>query len=73
LRLKGNMMTRNSKHDEVDDSRSSDPIRRGSVLYRALEMIAAEIARHLTGNKDTDGRPAIRCAAEDNSTPSDTN
>ncbi len=56
---KGDEMTDKTEHRDSADSPPSGPIRPGSVLYRMLELIAAEIVRKLSANRAVDELPSV--------------
>jgi hypothetical protein len=58
-------MTDKTYHRDSNDSPSSGPIRTGSVLYRALELIAAEIIRRPKSDASIVAPPTRASAAED--------
>jgi hypothetical protein len=61
-------MKRNSKQKGTDYDPRSGPIRHGTVLYRMLEMIAAEIAKGLRAKCSVVDRQTKDRRAEDNIT-----
>jgi hypothetical protein len=52
LRAKGQKVNHKFKKTRTDDDPRCGPIRNGSVFYRMLEMIAAEIAKGSSADVD---------------------
>jgi hypothetical protein len=71
LRNKGNAMTYKTKLRDSTDIPHSRPIRQGSALYRALEIVAAEIVRKLPANRAGNETPNPGRVAENNGKEAD--
>jgi hypothetical protein len=66
LRAKGKTMTDNVRLRDSTELSRSRPIRRGSALYRLLEIVAAEIVGTLPANRDVKERSDLAPVAENN-------
>ena len=66
FRAKGKIMTDNVRLRDSTELSRSRPIRRGSALYRLLEIVAAEIVETLPANRDVKERSDLVPVAENN-------